>query len=184
MRARATATVLAVGIAATAATVLTPLPAMAAGGSVVCLTTGYANPGHTLLTYECDLSATYATGELWSGIQVDAASQGTDTATGTCKTVPQAYAYYPQVKYYSDPAGGITTTSSRAFLCGVQFCAVDRSARRLAPLVWPSGQPGPLVNWSSVALAEVAVGCGVRGIRVHEHRVGAAGRRDLDVIRQ
>ncbi|HEV2639093.1 MAG TPA: hypothetical protein VGX23_28370 [Actinocrinis sp.] len=121
MRARPIATALMLCAAATTASIALPATAMASTASVSCYSTGWANSGHTLLDYECDLSATYAANEHWSGIQVNAASQGTATATGTCKTVTQTYAYYPSVKYAYDAQGDTTTTSARAFLCGDEF---------------------------------------------------------------
>ena len=121
MRVRSVTTILMLCASATAATFALPATAMASTATVTCISTGWANSGHTLIDYECDLNASYAANELWSGIQVNAASQGTATATGTCKTVTQAYAYYPQVKYTDDAQGDTTTTASRAFLCGDAF---------------------------------------------------------------
>jgi hypothetical protein len=121
MRARTAVTALALCATATATTLLAPLPAMADTATVTCISTGYANSSDTLIDYECDLNAMYATGETWSGIQVNASSQGTATATGTCKTVTLPYAYYPQVKYVYNASGQTTTAASRAFLCGDQF---------------------------------------------------------------
>lgn len=121
MRARTASSALLVCVAAGATALLTPLPAMAGGASVTCYSTGWANPRHTLVSYECDLDAAYATGEKWSGIQVSAASQGTASATGGCIPVTTTTGYYPKVTYAYDAAGDTTTTTSPVFLCPNQF---------------------------------------------------------------
>jgi hypothetical protein len=121
VRVRSITTTLMLCTIATAAAFALPATAMASTATVTCISTGWANSGHTLIDYECDLNASYAASEVWAGIQVNAASQGTATATGTCKTVTPANAYYPHVKYAYDPQGDTTTTSSNAFLCGDEF---------------------------------------------------------------
>ncbi|NUR63558.1 MAG: hypothetical protein HOV87_33595 [Catenulispora sp.] len=117
MRARKLPTALvtvAVGVATTAATgLLTASPAMAGTGTVDCETT-YPVPGTQLFHYECFLSDFNPANEVWRAPALDAGSNGSDTATGVCRTVTIQYAYYPTVNY---TVNGTPQTASTRFLC-------------------------------------------------------------------